>query len=132
MKYFLFHNTTVERFFQHLNVDFSGYENISTINTDADRYIWFYLAPIAENRIVAEKIRDYTNMVRMTIERIPQGKMFIACTIKDIFTIQGVSSDRAVADTCPLHEGVRRHAGHGRPKLMSSRSPVLSVDRCAG
>jgi FkbH-like protein len=98
MKYFVFRNATVERFFQHLNVEFSGYEDISVISVDADRYIWFYLAPVEGNKSIAEKIRHYADLARMTAEQIPAGKMFIVFTIKDIFTIQSISSDRTIGD----------------------------------
>jgi FkbH-like protein len=98
MKYFIFRNTTVERFFQNLDAGFSGYEDISAIDMDADRYVWFYVAPVAENKSVAEKIRYFADLVRMTAERIPSGKMFIVCTIKDIFTVNSLSSDRTIAD----------------------------------
>jgi FkbH-like protein len=98
MKYFVFRNATVERFFQHLNVEFSGYEDISVISVDADRYIWFYLAPVEGNKSIAEKIRHYADLARMTVEQIPAGKMFIIFTIKDIFTIQSISSDRTIGD----------------------------------
>ena len=97
-KYFIFRNATVERFFQHLDAIFSGYEDISAIDAHADRYIWFYLAPIAENKSAAEKIRHYADLARMTAERIPSGKMFVVCTIKAVFSVHSLSSDRAVAD----------------------------------
>jgi FkbH-like protein len=98
MKYFIFRNATVERFFQNQDADFSGYEDISVIDTNADRYVWFYLAPIAENKSVADKICYYADLLRMTAERIPSGKMFIVFTVKDIFTVHSVSSNRTIAD----------------------------------
>jgi FkbH-like protein len=98
MKYFIFRNTTVERFFQNQDTGFSGYEDISAIDTNADRYVWFYLVPIAENKSVADKIHYYADLLRMTVERISYDKMFIVFTVKDIFTIHGISSDRTIAD----------------------------------
>jgi hypothetical protein len=54
MHYFIFRNATVERFFQSLNAVFSGYEDISTVKP-AERYVWFYSSPFAENAIIAGK-----------------------------------------------------------------------------
>jgi FkbH-like protein len=114
MKYFIFRNATVERFFQNLGAVFSGYEDVSVIDTNVDRYIWFYLAPIAENKLVADKIHYYADLLRMTAEKIPTGKMFIVCTIKDIFTIHSVSSDKTITDAVNdynlvLHELASRY-----------------------
>jgi FkbH-like protein len=98
MKYFIFRNTTIERFFQNLDANFSGYEDISVIDDHANRYIWFYLAPIAGNEIIVEKTRAYMDWIRMVAGRIPSGKMFIVCTIKNIFSVQSIVSDSSVAD----------------------------------
>jgi FkbH-like protein len=97
MRYFIFRNTTVERFFQSLDAVFSGYEDISEVK-QAERYVWFYLPPIAENTVIAEKIRYYTNLARLVIEKIPPDKLFIACTVKNIFSIRGIVSDRSIND----------------------------------
>jgi FkbH-like protein len=98
MKYFIFRNTTIERFFQHVNANFSGYEDISIIDDHADRYIWFYLSPIIENSIIAEKIHYYMDLVQLVAEHISSEKMFIVLTIKNIFSIDNISSDRTISD----------------------------------
>ncbi|GHV79564.1 hypothetical protein AGMMS49944_13550 [Spirochaetia bacterium] len=98
MKYFIFRNMTIERFFQNLNADFSGYEDVSVIDEQADRYIWFYLAPIAENHIIAEKVSYYVELIEMIAKRITPGKMFIVFTMKCVFTVQSVLSDRMIDD----------------------------------
>jgi FkbH-like protein len=64
----------------------------------ADRYVWFYLPPIAENAVIAEKIRYYADLIRLIVEKIPSDKIFIACTMKNIFNIQSIVSDRTIAD----------------------------------
>jgi FkbH-like protein len=97
MRYFVFRNTTIERFFQRLEVVFSGYEDISAADEQAERYVWFYLPPIAENTVIAEKIRFYANLMRMAVDKISPDKMFIACTMKDIFSVRSIISDRAIA-----------------------------------
>jgi FkbH-like protein len=96
MKYFIIRNMTIEPFFQNVDAAFSGYEDISVIDEQADRYIWFYLAPIAENHIIAEKIQYYADLIRMTLKRIPTGKMIIVYTMKCIFSVQSISSEKTV------------------------------------
>jgi predicted enzyme involved in methoxymalonyl-ACP biosynthesis len=105
MRYFIFRNTTVERFFQRLDAVFSGYEDISTVK-QAERYVWFYLPPVAENAIIADKIRYYSDLIRMTIEKIPSDKIFIACTMRDIFSVQSIVSDRTITDAINAYNTV--------------------------
>ncbi|GHV07693.1 hypothetical protein FACS189485_18380 [Spirochaetia bacterium] len=98
MKYFIFRNMTIETFFPHLDAKFSGYEDISIIDESTDRYIWFYFAPIAENNVIVEKVHYYTDLVHMIAERIQPGKMLIAFTMKDMLTMQSITSDSSVVD----------------------------------
>jgi FkbH-like protein len=98
MHYFIFRNTTIERFFQNITASFSGYEDISVVNEKAERYVWFYLSPIAENTLVAGKIRYYADLARMAVEKISPDKMFIAFTMTDIFNVQSIVSDRTIAN----------------------------------
>jgi FkbH-like protein len=99
MRYYIFRNTTVERFFQHIDADFSGYEDVAVTDFQADRFVWFYLAPIeTENTVIAGKINDYADLIRMVAEKIPSEKMFITFTLKNIFSIQSISSDHTIAD----------------------------------
>jgi FkbH-like protein len=99
MQYFIFRNTTIERFFQNSDVIFSGYEDISEINEKANRYLWFYLAPIeAERETKTKKIRYYAELLQMVAANIPPDKMFIVFTMKDIFNIQAVITERTITD----------------------------------
>jgi FkbH-like protein len=97
MRYFIFRNTTIERFFQSLDAVFSGYEDISAVK-EAERYVWFYLPPIADNSIIAGKIRYYTDLMCMAVEKIPSDKMFIACTMKNMYSVQSIVSDRTISN----------------------------------
>jgi FkbH-like protein len=103
MKYFIFRNTTIERFFQPFQPDFSGYEDISVINEQADRFVWFYLPPVGNNTVIAEKIRHYADLVRMIAEKIPKGKMFIIFTMSDIFSVKTILSDRSITDEIQVY-----------------------------
>ncbi|MDR0789413.1 MAG: HAD-IIIC family phosphatase [Bacteroidales bacterium] len=97
MKYFVFRNATIERFFQFLPTGFSGYEDVSSVE-EAERYIWFYLSPIAENEVAAQKVKHYVDLLQMTASKIGADKMLIVFTIKDIFNVKTVLSDNALAD----------------------------------
>jgi FkbH-like protein len=98
MGYFIFRNTTVERFFQNLSATFSGYEDISVVDERAERYVWFYLSPVAENTVIAGKIRYYADLACMAVERTSPDKLFVICTMIDIFSVQSTVSDRTIAN----------------------------------
>jgi FkbH-like protein len=99
MRYFLFRNHTVERFFQHLEVSFSGYEDVSVIDEGAERYIWYYSVPLkAEHYTVAAKIASYKDLLQMLITRLSIDKMLIVFTMKNVFPVETISSDRTIED----------------------------------
>lgn len=99
MKYFIFRNMTVERFFQNMEASFSGYEDISAVNPGADRYVWFYLAPLKpDQEAVAEEIRHYAELFRLALQQIPPQKMVIAMTIQVLYNSRGVLSGNAVRE----------------------------------
>jgi FkbH-like protein len=99
MRYFLFRNYTIEYFFQHLEVSFSGYSDVSVIDENADRYIWCYFFPLkADSHARAIEIASYKNFLQMIMRRLPVGKMLLVFTMKDIFPIETISTDRVVAD----------------------------------
>ena len=45
MRYFVFRNQTVEPFLGDKGIGYSGYDDISMVPEDAERYIWFYQVP---------------------------------------------------------------------------------------
>ena len=65
---------TIERFFQNMDASFSGYEDISFIDTEVDRYIWFYMPSIkTQTQVVAEEIRNYIDLLKFTLSQITPG-----------------------------------------------------------
>lgn len=99
MKYFVFRNMTIERFFQNKETSFSGYEDISYIDSNADRYIWFYLSPMKmDSKVVADEIRNYIDLLNLTISQIPSDKMLIVFTMREVFGLKTLSSDRNISD----------------------------------
>lgn len=101
MKYFVYRNMTIERFFQNLDVEFSGYEDISIFSNIYDRYIWFYLCPLKDDSLVIGKeVKNYIDLFRLTISNIPQTKTIIAFTIHPIYTINTIKSSRDIIEAC--------------------------------
>jgi FkbH-like protein len=99
MEFFIFRNMTIERFFSKYKASFSGYEDISLIDPDAERYIWFYLSPIkTNNKVIAAEIRNYIDLLKLTISRIPSGKTLIVFTINNIYSINTITGDSDIKE----------------------------------
>lgn len=98
MKYFIFRNATIERFFSGLEAEFSGYGDISQIG-EADRYIWFYMAPLKYGHAaIGEEIKNYIKLLELTLSRIDSGKMFIVFTLENIYSVNTVTSQSKIGD----------------------------------
>jgi FkbH-like protein len=88
MKYFIFRNYTVEPFFKGINANFSGYEDVLSFDTSADRYIWFYFQPYKMNAdTIAKEIRHYSNLLEMTLSHLNTAKQFIIFTMASLYKI---------------------------------------------
>ncbi len=99
MRYYIYRNTTVESFFSRIEAIFSGYEDISVIDTSVDRYVWFYLPPfICDMQRMREKIAHYSDMLRMVFSQLPESKTFICFTMHAIFDFNSVIADVRVND----------------------------------
>lgn len=94
MKYFIFRNYTVELFFDNLNAEFSGYEDISYIDEFADRFIWCYMATYKFNEeLIAKEIDSYANMLQVILKKIKHDKLIIAFTIRRLYNINYETSN---------------------------------------
>ena len=97
MKYFIFRNMTIERFFQNLEASFSGYEDISYIDKEADRYIWFYMPSLkTDSLVVADEIRSYIDLLKFTSSQIPDDKMFVVFTMPDLYSVNTITSNNKI------------------------------------
>jgi FkbH-like protein len=56
------------------------------------------LPPIAENAVIAGKIRYYADLLHMAVEQIPSDRMFIVFTMKNMFYVHSTVSDRTITD----------------------------------
>lgn len=104
MKYFVFRNMTIERFFQNMNTSFSGYEDISYIDKEADRYIWFYIPALkTDSSVVADEIRNYIDLLRFTLSQITNGKMVIVFTMHDIYGVNTITSNNEISQAISFY-----------------------------
>jgi FkbH-like protein len=100
MKYFIFKNYTVEPFFKGIDAAFSGYEDISSIATSADRYIWFYILPYkTNNETTAREIRHYSELLEITLSHVNAAKEFIIFTIVPLFKINYQITDTDIEES---------------------------------
>jgi FkbH-like protein len=107
MEFFIFRNMTIERFFSKYKASFSGYEDISFIEPDAERYIWFYLSPIkTENNVISAEIRNYINLLKLTISRIPSSKTLIVFTLNDIYSITTITGNNEIKEAIKYYNSV--------------------------
>ena len=97
MNCFIFRNYTIEPFFKGLNTKFSGYEDISYIDPEANLYIWFYLAPYkTDNEIIAKEIDSYGNWLEFALQGINANKPVLAFTLQPVYNIVYQSSDTII------------------------------------
>lgn len=88
MKYFVFRNYTVEPFFKGMEVTFSGYEDISYVEEEAERYIWFYQPSFkTDQNSAATEIRNYGEMLGMVAERVKKDKMLLIFTMYRVYDL---------------------------------------------
>lgn len=94
MKYFVFRNNTVEFFFNPKECQFSGYDDISVVLTEVEKYIWFYQPPygmIREHNV--EMVKSFIQKFDLVYSRIPKAKEIIVFTLCDIGSTKIVSGD---------------------------------------
>ena len=85
MKYFVFRNNTVEFFFDAKECAFSGYDDISAVPQDAEKYIWFYQPPYGViDGTAVELVKSFVHKFDLVFSRIPEGKEIIAFTLCDM------------------------------------------------
>ena len=94
MKYFIFRNNTIEFFFNTKECQFSGYDDISIVPSEAEKYIWFYQPPygmIDEHSV--EMLKSFIQKFDLVYSRIPTEKEIIVFTFCDIGSAKIASGD---------------------------------------
>lgn len=100
MSTYIFRNNTVEPFFISLSdVRFSGYDDISFIDPEANEYIWFYQVPFKFNReeMVAE-IDNLGDKLNILLSQIPEYKTVILFSLVDLAPFRFEVSDYSVRE----------------------------------
>lgn len=96
MKYFIFRNNTIEFFFNSKECQFSGYDDISIVPSEAEKYIWFYQPPYGMiNGQSIEIVKSFSQKFDLVRSRIPENKEIIAFTLYDMGSTKTASSDFA-------------------------------------
>jgi FkbH-like protein len=88
MKYQVFRNSTVELLFSKLNCIYSDYSDISNIDLNVDRYIWFYLPELSFGKNQNfDELSNYLNMLKYVLGKIDNNKTIIVFTAKRVFNL---------------------------------------------
>ena len=118
MKYFIFRNQTLEPFFDNLNFKFSGYEDISFIEKNVDRYVWCYLPNYkVNNELIAQEIDNYIGMLNMVLQKIDKTKMFIVFTMQHIYNLDFQLTDNLVNNSIELYNNQLKQLELENPSL---------------
>lgn len=84
--FYIFRNSTVELFFSALNASYSGYNEISHIPDDADRYIWAYLPPVKTDIIkFVLEIETFAQQLQFVLSKIKPQKACYAFTMYNMY-----------------------------------------------
>lgn len=93
MSKFVFRNNTVERFFNKEYV-FSGYDDISTVPSDVEGYVWWYQVPVKyEQGVLATEVEGYIQKLNFVLQLIDQKKMFVVFTIDILYAVPFTDDD---------------------------------------
>lgn len=121
-KTFVFRNQTVENFLGYDGMTYSGYDDISVVPSDVDRYIWFYQVPVnADSVQLAEELESYRDKLDLVLAGADQSKPFIIFSLVNLFRLRLTGDETAVEEAIA---GFNSHAMH----LAMSRPGVKWVD----
>lgn len=80
-----------------MDAELSGYDDISSFNTDADIFSWFYLLPYQhDSKILISQIEFFYHNIEMVYNRIPENKLFCVFTLVNPFGSQIKTGDFSV------------------------------------
>lgn len=99
MKYFVFRNNTVEFFFDAKECQFSGYDDISLVPAETEKYIWFYQSPYGMiDDYSVDMVKSYIQEFDLVYSQIPMEKEIIVFTLCDIGSVKITSGDFTFAE----------------------------------
>ena len=98
MTTFVFRNQTVEPFFGYDGVTYSGYDDISHIPADVDRYIWFYQVPVnADGQQLAQEVASYRDKLDLVLSGADKSKPFVVISLVNLFPLKLTGQENDVA-----------------------------------
>ena len=98
MRKFVFRNNTIERFLGKDYV-FSGYDDISFIDSDAEEYIWWYQLPIKfDIESLVSEVRGYEDKLNFLLPQIDSTKTFIALTMDILYSVPFQDDDYRIIE----------------------------------
>ena len=88
MATFVFRNHTVEAFLGYDGMTYSGYDDISVVPGDVDRYIWFYQVPVnADSLQLADEISSFKDKLDLVLASTDGIKPFVVFSLVNLFMI---------------------------------------------
>ena len=100
MTTFVFRNHTVEAFFGYDGVTYSGYDDISSVPGDVDRYIWFFQVPVnADSAQLVQEIDSYCDQLDLVIASVNETKPFIVFSLENLFPLRLTGNETSVSDS---------------------------------
>ena len=122
MTTFVFRNQTVEAFLGYDGVTYSGYDDISVIPAEADRYIWFYQVPVnPDSAQLAQEIDSYRDKLDLVLATADSGKPFVIFSLENLFPLRLTGDETAVSQAIAAFNN---HAA----ELAATRAHVKWVD----
>ena len=99
MDTFVFRNQTIEPFLGYDGMVYSGYDDISTVPQDVERYIWFYQVPVnADSCQLADEVESYIDKLDLVLSSAAAGRPFIIFSLVDLFPLRLAGNDASLAD----------------------------------
>ena len=122
MATFVFRNQTVEAFLGYDGMTYSGYDDISSVPSDVDRYIWFYQVPVnADCMQLADEISSYRDKLDLVLTSTDGIKPFVVFSLVNLFPMKLTGDETAV-------EGAIHDFNSYVAKLARERADVKWVD----
>lgn len=99
MTTFVFRNQTIEPFFGYDGMTYSGYDDISVVPGDVDRFIWFYQVPVsADSNKLADEVASYIDKLQLVLASADASKPFIIFSLVNLFPLRLTGNEAALAD----------------------------------
>ena len=93
MSGYIFRNYTVEYLFTNMDVNFSGYDEVFSINDKYEYYVFMYFCNIdVDYNNVSKQIQGYIDKIKYLISNIPNNKNLYIFTLKNIYDFNLVCS----------------------------------------